>query len=423
MDEISHPWELHQFVFDAIPEPAIMINKFGIIMSANQSWLTSPMYRNRSEDYVNQHYLEVYKGNEELCNGITQVLHAQISVYNQTLNYHNHTYSVRVSPLNGEQSCVLGALILLGNPLEQRRKHELHLTTLPREFKLIAEHSKDLIKVTDTEGNVLYASPSHESVLGYIDLSNIFDYVHPDDSKRLMLLKKEILETKEARQLEMRKRTKHGDWIWLETVCSPVLTEEDEVQHLVFITRVITERKQLQDQLERMAYFDSLTGLYNRRKMRMIMDKTLEEAERGKGRSFAILIADLDKFKWVNDTYGHDVGDLVLKEFANRLLSCSNEKNAVGRLGGDEFSIVMKEVNGTEPVLQFIRRFQQALLEPFIIPHLERSIQIKSSIGFSMYPRHGITLKELLKYADNSLYKEKRITLKGIASTILRKSR
>ncbi|MFC5530428.1 diguanylate cyclase [Cohnella yongneupensis] len=423
MDALFHASALDQLVFESMLEPAVIINKEGIITSINRTGLDSPIYDLQElGKHLNQSYLEFYKDQEDLLIGITHVLQAKETTYSQKVIHDDYSFLIRIISLKRQPSEeILGALIVYIDTTEQRRLEEI-FTTGAKQFRLIAEHSKDMIKVTDTEGNVEYASPSHEAVLGYIDQSNVFDYVHPEDVIRLKRLISETLESGESSQLELRKKGKSGDWIWVETVCSPVVSDDGSVRDIVLISRDITERKQLQFELEQMAYFDFLTGLYNRRKMRMAMEETLEQSSNN-GEHFAILIMDLDKFKWINDTYGHDTGDLVLKEFAHRLLGCKSEKDIAGRLGGDEFTVILKTINGSEDIHHFIRRFQLVLREPYTIPYKEESVQIKSSVGYSIYPHHGDSVKSLLKHADNLLYREKRKPIKALTARLLRKSK
>ncbi|TJY41939.1 diguanylate cyclase [Cohnella pontilimi] len=420
MDTLFHASDLHQLVFDSLFEPAVIINRDGIIKSVNPAWRQFPWFDDETlENYLDQSYLELYQDQENLLAGITRVLQATEMTYNQKVIHGAYSFTVNIMPLKNQGSEVIGALIVYMNTTEQTKLEEIFVTGA-KQFRLIAEHSNDMITVTDATGNVEYVSPSHEVILGYIDQSNIFDSVHPEDAVRFKRLSNEILETKESRKLELRKKHRNGNWIWVETVCSPVLSDENKVQNLVFITREITDRKQLQNELERMAYYDFLTGLYNRRRMRMAMDEVLESSAKN-DEQFAILIMDLDKFKWINDSHGHDAGDLVLKEFANRLLSCKGDTEIVGRLGGDEFCVVMNAVHGRESIHQFIHRFQQALIEPYTFPNTDESILIKSSVGYALYPSHGDSVKSLLKYADNALYKEKRMPFNGKATKRLRK--
>jgi len=281
------------------------------------------------------------------------------------------------------------------------------MCALYEQYKHFANHCHDMIELTDIHGNVEYASPSYFEILGYSDETDIFMNLHPDDQHRIRDILNMVVQSGDSMMVECRKRAKDGKWVWVETSASPITTDKGGIRNILFITRDISDRKQYQHELERMAYHDHLTGLYNRRKMKIIMEELLEEAKIA-NEKFAILIMDLDKFKSINDTYGHDVGDLVLKEFASRLLQNKLDRDAVGRLSGDEFSVVLWNVDGKLDVDYYVQRIRHAFAQPCILAGLESGIPIKSSIGYAIYPDHGDSVKVLFKQADVSLYKEKR---------------
>src|SRR5690606_33425725 len=268
-------------------------------------------------------------------------------IFSTVFDNYETTYTLQVLPIKEQSRHIIGVLLLYKNNSTLAKREDIEF------FQLIAEYSKDMIKVTDEAGNVEYASPSHEIFLGYIDESNIFEYTHPDDLENLKSLYNELINNKKSCQIEFRKKSKYMEWVWVEAVCTPIQDKTGNVVKILIISRDISERKRMQFDLEFMAYHDHLTGLYNRRKMRMTMDECLSEGISSKNR-FAVIIMDLDKFKSINDTYGHDVGDLVLKEFSRRLLDTKRKDDIVGRLSGDEFSVVMREISGITEVIQHL---------------------------------------------------------------------
>lgn len=330
MDALFHNGGgLHQFVLYSLFEPAMIINKEGIIVATNDPWMNSPIHcGERLDVYTGLSYMNLYDGDVELRVGTAQVLAAEKTHFSQSIVHESphgsRIFTIRTTPLKIDQSEVVGALIMYFDMTDQKNMEQ------------IAEHSKDMIKVTTVCGNIEYASPSHEFILGYNDETDIFEYIHPDDLPRIEHVYRELMQTKESFELELRKKNNQGDWVWLGAAFSPVLSDDGMVQNIIVVSRDISERKQSEYELERMAYYDFLTGLYNRRKMRMLMEEELDEASCN-GEKFAILIMDLDKFKQINDTHGHDIGDIVLKEFSRRLLQNKGETGIVGRLSGDEF--------------------------------------------------------------------------------------
>lgn len=410
---------LYQLVLNSLIEPAVIINNQGIIITVNDAWLDSPIHRgDRLEVYSGYSFWNLYEKDGELRDGTVQVLTAEKARFSQKINHDSqggsHIFIIRATPLKVDPTDILGALIVFFDITDQKRLEKIFKSGA-EQYRLIAEHSKDMIKVTNVYGKIEYASPSHEHILGYNDEIDIFENIHPDDLSSIEKGYRNILHTKESCELELRKKHNRGDWVWLGAVFSPVLSDDGNVQNIIVVSRDISERKQSEYELERMAYYDFLTGLYNRRKMRMMMEEALEEAS-GSGEKFAIIIMDLDKFKQINDNHGHDIGDIVLKEFSNRLLQNKGETGIVGRLSGDEFVVLMKLANGKSDIQHFIQRLHDALLEPCDIHHLDGKIQIKSSVGYSIYPDHGDTVRMLFKKADIALYKEKRKRIKVIKS-------
>ncbi len=393
--------ERNALVLNSIPEPAVILDVKGEIFIANQVWLASP-FRHLLDDTG-------WAGQIEFRQGMVRVLTRQLEVYIQEvrlgLNGSDLTYVARMTPILINETHIAGALLIFYNITTQKRL-EQSLRNSAETFRLIAEHSHDMIKITAPSGHIEYASPSLKTFLGNDNAdSNVFDFIYPDDLNQLKAVYEDILRTKESFTLEFRKRDRNGNWMWLEAVCSPVISEEGTVQNIIIVSREINERKQYEYELEHMAYHDFLTGLYNRRKVRLILEDVLVESSES-GQSFAVFIMDLDKFKLINDTYGHDIGDLVLKKFASHLLACKKEEDIAGRLSGDEFVVIMKDAAEQE-VYDFILRLQHELSEPCIVPGSDLHIRIKTSVGYALFPEDGSTVSELLKQADIALYRMK----------------
>ena len=176
----------------------------------------------------------------------------------------------------------------------------------------------------------------------------------------------------------------------------------------------ITERKKLEQQLvdseaeeeknRYLAYHDATTGLANRTLFNDRLDQALVQAERH-ARSFAIMFIDLDKFKNINDTYGHDIGDKVLHTVGERLQACVRDEDTVSRIGGDEFLCLLMEVEEEASVASIADSMVEKCAQPCEIQDL--SLIVKPSIGIAIYPRDGTTSETLIKNADAAMYKAK----------------
>ncbi|MFD1176976.1 diguanylate cyclase domain-containing protein [Paenibacillus puldeungensis] len=275
-------------------------------------------------------------------------------------------------------------------------------------FRQIVENSLDTIKVLDLQGKIRYASPSHRGVYGreareYMGES-AFDSVFPEDLSKLVYALEVVMQRNKPVTVQLRKQHQRGHWIWVEASCSPIMDENASIQGIVLISRDISERKEYEKKLQYMAFHDYLTGLYNRRKFMQLCESALELAS-GRNIRLAILILDLNQFKWINDHLGHDMGDVVLQEFSKRLLQCKRDHDFIGRLSGDEFAILMNQVESEADIIQLIEHIMAALELPFELA--KGAHQVTASIGASMYPDHSESLSMLIKRADLALYKVK----------------
>ncbi|WP_345971755.1 diguanylate cyclase domain-containing protein [Sulfurimonas diazotrophicus] len=166
----------------------------------------------------------------------------------------------------------------------------------------------------------------------------------------------------------------------------------------------ITDRKLEEDVVEHEAFHDMLTGLPNRLHFHNRIHKAIAHAER-KGTDLALMFIDLDKFKPVNDQFGHDIGDMLLKAVANRLVDCLRQTDIAARIGGDEFVVLLSDVGGEENAVAIGEKIRHALAMPFKI--VGQMINISSSIGVAIYPKDAAQEDELIKRADIAMYNAK----------------
>lgn len=168
-------------------------------------------------------------------------------------------------------------------------------------------------------------------------------------------------------------------------------------------------RQGLLEQLQQLAHYDTLTGLPNRLLFEERFEQVQQLAERNKT-PFALLLLDLDGFKPVNDTYGHEAGDNVLRQIAERLQACIRRRSdTVARLGGDEFVILLPHLDQREDALQIARQIQIALARPLTLSGTtEASLTLGVSTGIACYPEHGDSARNLLRAADAAMYQVKK---------------
>ena len=194
-----------------------------------------------------------------------------------------------------------------------------------------------------------------------------------------------------------------GQRVWLTTL-TPII-EEGICSYIVGSAEDITERKKLELELEKYANYDKLTGLPNRRLFFERLELTILENERDKA-EFAVLFIDLDGFKNINDNYGHEVGDEVLTTVGNRLLKCVRKSDTVARMGGDEYTVILKNVEDKEDIKNLVEKIHKSLQEVMQIDGVE--CFVNSSIGVALYPENGYDSETLLRNADSLMYEIKR---------------
>ena len=167
------------------------------------------------------------------------------------------------------------------------------------------------------------------------------------------------------------------------------------------IMRDISEFKQNVDKLKYLAYYDQLTKIPNRTLFCDRAETAIRLAKRG-NEKLAIIYIDIDEFKTINDTMGHEIGDKILKELANRFQKCVRDSDTVSRVGGDEFTILMLKINSLEDISIVAKRILESNLVPFKIN--EQEIMPKTSLGISIFPKDGDNIQKLLKNADIAMY-------------------
>ena len=277
-----------------------------------------------------------------------------------------------------------------------------------KRFRLLAENSSDIIALHSLTGEFLYVSPSCEKQLGYLPGNlvgkNILEFIHEDDSDNLQEGFKQLASVEMASHT-YRFLGKNGHEVWLES--SWQLTGEgNEAQHIVSSSRNITERKRFQDQLAYAAQHDNLTGLANRKAFMNQLDRVLAEREKNPSLRAAVLFLDLDRFKITNDSLGHSVGDILLKEFTKRLMTCVKTDDMVARFGGDEFAILLENLKSHSDAKSIAERIHKVLEDPFNLNGYE--VFTSTSIGMAFINATTQTAGEVLRNADVAMYSAKR---------------
>lgn len=286
-----------------------------------------------------------------------------------------------------------------------RREHLQVLATEERLMEFL-ESANDLIFSVRPDGQFLYANRAWAQVLGYdrdqMETLSLESVIDPDMRLKCFAEIAKAVRGEKIEPLEGRLISQTGEAVDVEgTITCSVQKDETAVW---VICRDISARKKAQEQLYFMAHHDQLTGLPNRLFFadRLHQAQTLAKREK---QQCGILYLDLDRFKIINDTLGHGVGDLLLKEVAIRLRSCVREVDTVARIGGDEFAIVLVNLRQVSDVEQVAGKILKALSKPVLADDFE--IFTTTSIGISLYPVHADHPEALLKKADAAMYQAK----------------
>jgi diguanylate cyclase (GGDEF)-like protein/PAS domain S-box-containing protein len=241
-------------------------------------------------------------------------------------------------------------------------------------FRALTEQSTDIILISDPAGQIKYASPSIDPVL---DLqsdvllgSNISDLVHPDDFAKGSHSLFTGSGPSQHSVIEVRLRHADGRWLHFECVVRNLIQHKN-IGGIVFNARDISERKNAQEKLLFNASHDVLTGLPNRVLFLGRLQSVVDQIKRHPHSSAAVLFIDIDDFKIVNDCYGHAVGDALIKEVSGRLQACIRGDATVARIGGDEFTVLVEDINDPSDAIRVAERIQSSLKQPFLLDGLE----------------------------------------------------
>ena len=319
--------------------------------------------------------------------------------------------------IGGVVTSILLALLTLllahGRALALQAARRMNRELIEREERLrlaatVFETVDEAVMVTSPDNRIVAVNPSFTRITGYSA-----DEVIGRDPKLFASGKhppeffKELWETLLAKGIwkgELWNRRKNGEVYVGWFSFNRVFDETDKLTHYVAVFSDISERKAAEERIHQMAHYDRLTNLPNRALFSDRFRQALAKADRDKTR-MALLFIDLDKFKPVNDTHGHNAGDMLLVETAKRLAGCVRGSDTVSRVGGDEFIVLLSTIEAEQNALMVAEKIRYALNQPFDLAGLD--LRISSSIGVAVYPEHGGNEEQLSQCADIAMYRAK----------------
>ena len=277
-------------------------------------------------------------------------------------------------------------------------------------FRVLTESGLDLISVLAEDGTILYQSLALKNLLGYDPAEtlghNVFELVHREDVDAARAAFRRIIETGQFREpVEFRICHRDGQWRTFESLGTNCVANP-HIRGVVFNSRDVTDRKAIQQRIQHLAYHDNLTGLPNRGLLQDRLAHSIARAERG-NRKVAVLFIDLDNFKNINDTLGHDVGDELLRQVAKRLAECVRAGDTIARQGGDEFIVLLDNLEDGRGASVVAQKILNSLRAPFGLGGTEQ--HVSGSVGIAVYPEDGRDAQTLMKNADTAMFHGKGI--------------
>jgi diguanylate cyclase (GGDEF)-like protein/PAS domain S-box-containing protein len=328
-----------------------------------------------------------------LCNYEVQFKNSEGQAFWALLSCQMFTY--------GQDQCLLTTFT---NINEQKRNEErLYLAAK------VLENTSESIVITDAQGIVVDVNPAFTASTGYSREAALGQttraLLHSDerDAETYARMGQAIYK-KGQWQGEIWSQRKNGEFYPERLSISTITNEKGEISHYLSISSDISEKKRDEERLSFLANYDALTLLPNRNLFNLHLKDALFQAQRYR-RLLALLFIDLDHFKPINDSLGHDAGDSLLKEVASRLRSNLRQSDNVARFGGDEFLVLIPQYPEISGVVLVTKKILREIERPFMICNKE--CRISASIGISLHPEDGSDAETLLKKADSAMYRAK----------------
>lgn len=306
----------------------------------------------------------------------------------------------------------VSGIFVQGQDVTERHAMQEALRRGEERWKLAIEGARDGVWDWNVDTGEVELSRQYKAILGYedMDFPNLLDEwaarIHPEDRAATTSALMETLRTGAPFHAEYRLRCKSGDYKWV--LSRGVVVARDQSGRAVRLTGTmsdISERKETEEVIWRHASFCPLTGLPNRRLFQDRLEQEVRKAHR-EGDQVALLFIDLDRFKEVNDSLGHEAGDHLLAQVARRLLNCVREGDTVGRLGGDEFTVILTDLHDHPKVEAIAQKIIDRLAEPFRIKG--ETAHVSASVGITVYPSDAAESQGLIRNADQAMYAAKK---------------
>ena len=305
-------------------------------------------------------------------------------------------------------------LLFIGCARDVTQRQKAHAKQLEaREWEMeklssALEQTADSIMITDRDGVIEYVNPGFEEITGFsrAEASGKKPTIIKsgrNTSEEYAQLWRTIIQGDVYRNVLIN-RKKDGSLYYEEKTISPLKDSDGNITHFISSGKDITERMQAEERLHHLAYHDILTDLPNRVLLVERISNAIKQS-RGAEQRCAVLFIDLDRFKNINDTLGHGIGDLLLQAIPERLLSCVRDRDTVARFGGDEFALLLEKVPSSDAVAKVASKLIEVLSKPYLVHN--QKLYLTASIGISLSPDDSTDANTLIKNADTAMYRAK----------------
>ncbi|MCR2805442.1 sensor domain-containing protein [Paenibacillus soyae] len=394
--------QYYKSLFDNNPDSVFSFDLQGNFLSWNPAFLET--FAVKEEEILHQNYQAFVEpaSSEKTNHFFLETIRTRTPQNYETTGIHKDgsilEFNVTNIPIviNNELVGVYG----IAKNITAQKAVERSLIDAETKYRSLVEQSIVGVFIA-VEGTFIYSNPHLNKMMGYDTITDlkVLSLIHPEDRQRVIDEISSLAEGESIQNYHHRGIKRDGSIIIIEVHYKKVLHQGKPAT--IGTVLDVTERKQTEELNQFLAYHDYLTTLPNRRMFEVQLDQRLKNS-RDASKKVVVMLIDLDRFKYVNDTLGHSIGDVLLQHFARRVQECLQAGQTVYRLGGDEFCIVMSEVNHHDEIRRLADKLAQLTKVDFVIDGYDLHVTI--SIGISMSPEDGSTVETLFKNADTALY-------------------
>lgn len=401
---------------ELLPEIVLEVNKDQRITFANQAFFEITGYR--EEDVGNGLYftdiltLEDFKRAKEKISGLIRGDKTESSEY-FAIKKDGTTFPILVSTvaINDENGDFTG-FRSVALDITNRKKEEELLREVEERWQFALEGSGDGVWDWNFETNEVFYSKRFKEILGFDESewknerSEAMDRIHPDDYENVLVQINNHLQGSTSNySSEYRIKHKDGTYLWTHDRGKVIRWDGNgKPLRMIGTCSDITPRKKLEEKIKELAYRDQLTNLPNRLLFNDRLDLTIASSRRN-NKKFALIILDIDKFKKINDNYGHDIGDQLILHVGKKIESLLRKSDTIARFGGDEFLLLLPEIKDEQDAEKIAEKIFNTFQEKFMLG--EKKLSVTVSMGIAIYPEHGDNISTILKNADLALYEVK----------------